>query len=67
MTIDTQEQAQAEARKRWGLDVFAEELEARVWQRFCVGIKNGANKWITKGRGDSWDAAFADADRKQTL
>ena len=61
----TSEDALQEARRRWGDYAFAIE----VFEDYEVGktspppIKDMVIS--TYGRGDSWEAAFADADRKE--
>lgn len=65
MTIDTQEQAQAEARKRWGRYAFVQRYSEP--EEFIVGHYYAEPRTIHGHSDDSWDAAFADADRKQTL
>lgn len=59
-----QQEAVNEAQKRWGDAVFAEYFKSKVGGRFYVGIKTPAHKWVWKGKGDSWEAAFADADKR---
>lgn len=77
MSIDTQEQALAEARKRWG-DKYGwvnASTNSREWDApmvYCVGVNSLYRGVSDHWRdiyyvGDSWDAAFADADRKQDV
>ena len=62
----TSEEALLEARRRWGdyafaVEVFEEDYE--VGKTSPPPIKDMVIS--TYGRGDSWEAAFADADRKE--
>lgn len=53
----TREEALKEAQRRWGYEGYA-------WGHCCVGLEDGG-AFETKGTGDSWEAAFADADRRE--
>ena len=57
----TREEAMQEARRRWGKWGWI----LRRASFFQVGTLNGANRQLCIGYGDSWEAAFADADRKE--
>jgi hypothetical protein len=50
-------EALAEARRQWGAGAFVDA----GWV-YRVGVRNG-DTLVTKGVGDSWPAAFADAER----
>lgn len=59
----TQEQALAEAKRRWGkrADAWWFERGDPAWRFYMV-----ANAAETQyGCGQSWEAAFADADRRE--
>ena len=57
----TGEEATAEAKKRWGSSAMAFESSSG---RFVVGVCWDAEEgFFDNGIGDSWEAAFADADR----
>lgn len=56
----TEWQARQEARNRWGLEAFVEETMAG----FYVRSSEEWNKAKHMGWGLSWEAAFADADRR---
>ena len=62
----TSEDALQEARRRWGKRAAAEHvLDSSHWKyhwKYRVYANDGSFKW---GIGDSWEAAFADADRKE--
>ena len=57
----TREEARAEARKRWGGNGQAFTVGAKPLYWVGDGILCGATEW---GSGESWEAAFADADRR---
>lgn len=68
----TNEQALAEARRRWGSTGTIRELPARpsvrpgmrgrlARYRFTVGDANLGPRCTVQGQGDSWRAAFDDA------
>lgn len=68
----TNEQALAEARRRWGQSGTIRELQAGVSARpgargrlaryrFTVGNGNLGTRCTVQGQGDSWRAAFEDA------
>lgn len=64
MTI---EEAQAEAVRRWGPNAQAVESWQQGISHFTVGVRmTGESKFLPAiaGKGDSWEAAFADADRR---
>jgi len=57
----TQAEALQEARRRWGRGGWV-----RRHVRFVqVSNLGGCNREIVQGTGDSFEAAFADADRKE--
>lgn len=70
----TNHDALAEARRRWGREAWAHE-----WYRpaptdgegdircFEVGYDGPGDIWITVGVGETWDAAFANADRREQM
>ena len=69
----TKAEALAEARKRWGGNphrfVTVLEYVRRGKSHFAVGyevagIYSPTPKFKAMGRGASWEAAFADADRR---
>ena len=57
-------EASARAKRRWGpkgrVAFYASEPDPR--RRYCVGL--GGPMFTIAGLGDSWDAAFEDADRQ---
>ena len=61
----TSEEALLEARRRWGLKAFA----VMVAKSFVVGTAQfplmGDAIFNMRGVGDSWEAAFAEADRRE--
>lgn len=59
----TKRQALAEARRRWGKSAAVKEnLDGAKHQAKCkVGIASWI--WSPRGQGDTWEEAFADADR----
>lgn len=57
----TKDQAQAEARRRWGKDGFAHHAFMKSKDAFEVGIAGNRLPQIF-GRGDSWEQAFTAAD-----
>lgn len=57
--IETQKQALAEARKRFGGNAWADEVDISVRIKFQVGRDH-----MCFGEGNTWDAAFADADKR---
>lgn len=56
----TQQEALQEAQRRWGKD-------AEVCRYFYLPFSHAvyAVGHVEKGTGDTWEAAFADADRKE--
>ena len=69
----TREEALAEARRRWGGNAVATDVLAMFAskQGYEVGVMIGNEKkelkWTdTYGRGDSWEAAFEDATRRES-
>lgn len=71
----TRTEALAEAQRRWGTSGEVNTLtEPRSMREvgdsplslYEVGIlEGGGGDWDVRGSGDSWEAAFADADRKE--
>lgn len=67
----TRAQALQEARRRWGSDGHAAVARyAHLRPTYHVGRKATRTGFAryrknTLGRGDSWEAAFADADRRE--
>ncbi len=57
------EAALAEARRRWGPQGAISLADEYPNSRFLVGELRGGRFWI-RGRGNSWGAAFADADAR---
>jgi len=57
------EAAIAEARRRWGPDGAVSVADLFERSRLLVGELRGGRFWI-RGRGSTWDAAFADADAR---
>jgi hypothetical protein len=57
------EAAIAEARRRWGPDGAVSIADRFTYARLLVGELRGGRFWI-RGRGSTWDAAFADADAR---
>jgi hypothetical protein len=60
-------QAQQEAVRRWGPLGAVVQFFQGAAQPFCVGtaLNHGASfSFCPFGRGQSWEAAFADADEK---
>lgn len=57
----TRQEALAEAQKRWGKDAYATGVKAG---RVEVG-KPGT--WAPWGTGETYEAAFADADRRANV
>ncbi len=57
------EAAIAEARRRWGPPGAISLDDEYANSRFLVGELRGGRFWV-RGRGSSWDAAFADADAR---
>lgn len=70
----TQEQALAEARRRWSSTGSVRELPERAMgrvergrlarYRFIVGNNPPGPRCTVQGQGDSWQAAFADAETR---
>jgi len=59
----TQEQALAEARQRWG--VMSQVVKrGDFWKGKDKCFVRSA-RWSRQGSGPTWEAAFADADRRQ--
>jgi hypothetical protein len=57
------EAAIAEARRRWGRCGAVSVADQFPRARRLVGELRGGRFWI-RGRGSSWEAAFADADAR---
>ena len=57
------EAAIAEARRRWGPAGAVSVADRFTNARLLVGELQGSRFWI-RGRGSSWEAAFADADAR---
>jgi len=65
----TKSQALAEARRRWGSRAYAKE-QPYITPSFYVGVPSGrriVNLQFPSpcGAGDTWEAAFADAERRE--
>jgi hypothetical protein len=63
----TEEEALREARRRWGASGAVQSQEPTWqtnWYRFAVGQRLGQG-FRTWGQGDSWEEAFADADKNE--
>ena len=64
-------QALAEARRRWGATAHIVDTNVTIRGllplRFCVGfvMSEHPQEFHVSGRGDTWDAAFADADSRE--
>ena len=59
----TRADALAEARKRWGADgAVRVRYNTLSHLKFSVG-RRWRIRFYSNGSGDSWEAAFADADR----
>jgi hypothetical protein len=64
----TKLEATKEAKKRWGRLAVAEEMLGPIFTKFEVGIgrdpmTGGAES--VKGKGKTWEEAFADADKRK--
>jgi hypothetical protein len=57
------EQAIAEARRRWGPNGAVSVADEYRRSRLLVGELRDGRFWI-RGRGSTWNAAFADADAR---
>lgn len=61
----TKQEALTEARRRWGPYALVIEHGPQSYDRMCRGLTHGVGlKSICFGNGTSWEAAFADADRR---
>ena len=66
----TKREALTEARRRWGVQGYARE-QASLLHEFClVGYKYPSfspphSRKRCLGHGNSWELAFADADRRE--
>lgn len=66
----TRAEALAEAQRRWGTNAYVQR--GPISDTYRVGTEhfdpfypgNPADHFEVKGSGDSWEAAFADADRR---
>ena len=58
------EEAIAEAQRRWGSCGAISLADEYRHSRCLVGELKGGRFWI-RGRGSTWDAAFADADARE--
>jgi hypothetical protein len=56
----------AEARRRWGAVGAISVADEYRRSRLLVGELRGGRFWI-RGRGSTWEAAFADADARLLL
>ena len=56
-------QATAEAQRRWGKRGTIEQGPKTWALPFSVGV-DMLGMFVTKGQGETWEDAFADADRK---
>lgn len=70
----TRKEALAEAQRRWGRDgKVRQRLSGASRFRFQVGVGgnppypvlNPSRFFVINGSGDSWEAAFADADERK--
>jgi len=64
----TQTEALQEARRRWGVNVFVQAVDMTTalkttWHYYILERTPGLTTSI--GSGNSWEAAFADADRRE--
>ena len=57
------ESAIAEARRRWGPTGAISIADRYRRSRLLVGELHGGRFWV-RGRGSTWEAAFADADAR---
>jgi len=57
------EEAIAEARRRWGPQGAVSVADQFLHSRLLVGELRSGRFWV-RGRGSSWNAAFADADAR---
>ncbi len=60
------EAAIAEARRRWGPNGAVSVADQYLQSRLLVGELCGGRFWV-RGRGSTWQAAFADADARGVL
>lgn len=65
MTFD---EAMLQARRRWGDRGVVEVtftgyvLDGKVSYRYAVGDAAGGHSWNVQGQGETWEAAFEQAD-----
>jgi hypothetical protein len=59
----TAEAALEEAHRRWGPKGAVSVADEFLQSRMLVGELRGSRFWV-KGRGSTWEAAFADADAR---
>jgi hypothetical protein len=61
----TQPEALQEARRRWGKDARVKRKNRCAdFRRDKTEYRVYGTDFMSTGKGDSWEAAFADADRK---
>ena len=58
----TNEQASAEAKRRWGAKGCVQQSQPRPVNTHFVGYQDGHFTWMI-GHGQSWEEAFAAADK----
>lgn len=64
MSIRTKTAALKEATRRWGRNAAVDHRPRSSYaNKYLVGIVVIGLFFEVRGQGDSWDAAFADADR----
>ena len=64
----THQEAQREARRRWGVSGAIEYRGAKpAGKRYVVGTKGGGPDGIAYGVGGSYDEAFANADAREAI
>ena len=66
----TKREALTEARRRWGKQAYVrEERTTSLHPPYLVGVMYGRidppDRCRALGMGDTWEAAFADADQRQ--
>ena len=60
----TEAEALQEARRRWGENAYVRGQTGAVSRSFLVGIRDGVLFYV-HGRGETWEEAFALADRNE--
>lgn len=62
----TKREALAEARRRWGRSAYTVSTNPVLAQRFGVRASYHVGfVGMERGTGNTWEAAFADADRRE--